>query len=64
MPTIYVLSRNIKISEFLSVNFQFLEVKFSVYLNMRVFIMLKKALDSTKTYTQTSKNREVSYLQL
>ena len=28
-----------KISEFLSENFQFLEVKFSVYLNRHVFVM-------------------------
>ena len=30
-----------KISEFLSENFQFLEVKFSIYLNRRVFVMLQ-----------------------
>ena len=29
-----------KISEFLSENFQFLEVKLSIYLNRRVFIMI------------------------
>ena len=29
-----------KISEFLSENFQFLEVKFSIYLNRRVFVMV------------------------
>ena len=29
-----------KMSEFLSENFQFLEVKFSIYLNRRVFVML------------------------
>ena len=29
-----------KISEFLSENFQFLVVKFSIYLNRRVFVML------------------------
>ena len=40
MPTIYVLSRNMKISEFLSKNFQFLVLKFSIYLNRHVFIML------------------------
>ena len=27
---------------FLSENFQFLEVKFSIYLNRRVFVMLRK----------------------
>ena len=38
--TIYVLSGNGKISEFFfSANFQFLEVKFSIYLNRRVFVM-------------------------
>ena len=30
-----------KILEFLSESFQFLEVKFSVYLNRRVFIMVR-----------------------
>ena len=34
-------SRNVKnISEFLSESFQFLEVKFSIYLNRRVFVMI------------------------
>ena len=28
-----------KLQSFLSVNFQFLEVKFSMYLNRRVFVM-------------------------
>ena len=36
-----ILSRNKKkISEFLSENFQFLVVKFSIYLNRRVFVMV------------------------
>ena len=36
----YVLSRNMKnIRVFLNENFQFLEVKFSIYLNRRVFVM-------------------------
>ena len=39
LPTIYVLSRNMKNVRFLSENFQFLEVKFSIYLNRHVFIM-------------------------
>ena len=39
VPTIYILSRNIKISEFLSKNFHFMVVKFSVYLNRLVFVM-------------------------
>ena len=40
VPTIYVLSRNMKnIKVFLSENFQFLEVKFSIYLNRHVFVM-------------------------
>ena len=39
-PTIYVLSRNMKkYQRFLSENFKFLEVKFSIYLNRRVFVM-------------------------
>ena len=33
-----------KISEFLPENFQFLEVKFSIYLNRRVFCNVKKVL--------------------
>ena len=40
MPTIYVLSRNMKNISFLSENFQFLEGKFSIYLNMRVSVMI------------------------
>ena len=40
VPTIYVLSRNMKkYHNFLSENFHFLVVKFSVYLNRRVFLM-------------------------
>ena len=40
VPAIYVLSRNMKkISEFFIENFMFLEVRFSLYLNRRVFIM-------------------------
>ena len=30
-----------KISEFLSENFQFLVVKFSIYMNRRVFVMVR-----------------------
>ena len=33
-----VLSRNMKISEFLSENSQFLVVKFSIYFNRRIFV--------------------------
>ena len=40
MPTVYVLSRNIKkISEFLSEKFRFMVVKFSVHMNRHVFVM-------------------------
>ena len=40
VPTIYVLSRNMKkYQRFLTENFQFLEVKFPIYLNRRVFVM-------------------------
>ena len=40
----YVLSRYMKISEFLFENFQLLEVKFSIYLNRCVFVMSRKCL--------------------
>ena len=33
-----------KISQFLSENFQLLEVKFSIYLNRRVFVMNMEAI--------------------
>ena len=40
VPTIYVLSRNMKnIRFFFSENFSFLVVKFSIYLNRLVFVM-------------------------
>ena len=39
IPTIYVWSRNMKNISSLSQNFQFLEVKFSLYLNRRVFVI-------------------------
>ena len=35
--------KNIK--SFLSENFQFLEVKFAIYLNRRIFVMLRIAKD-------------------
>ena len=45
VPTIYVLYRNMKIIRvFLFENFQFLEVKFSIYLNRRVFVNTKMCL--------------------
>ena len=37
--TIYVLSRNMKKSEFLSEKFHCLVINFSVYLNRHVFVM-------------------------
>ena len=41
-PRIYILSRNLKnIRICLFEKFQFLEVKFSIYLNRRVFVMKK-----------------------
>ena len=44
--TTYVLSRHMKnIRIFVSENFQFLEVKVSIYLNRRVFIMVLDAID-------------------
>ena len=39
VPTFYVLSRNEKNQNFLSENFHFLVVKFSVYLNRHVFVI-------------------------
>ena len=38
-PQSMFLSRNMKNISFLSENFQFLMVKFSIYLNRRVFVM-------------------------
>ena len=43
--------KNIRV--FLSENFQFLEVKFSLYLNRRVFIMTVAQLQYS-TYTESS----------
>ena len=41
VPTIYILSRNMKnIRVFLSENFQFLDVKFSIYLNRHGFVRI------------------------
>ena len=39
-PQSMFLCRNMKILEFLSENFQFLEVKLCIYLNRRVFVMI------------------------
>ena len=39
-PQLIFLAEIRKISEFLSENFQFLEVKFSIYSNKRVFVMV------------------------
>ena len=39
VPSINVLGRNMKISDFLSEHYQFLVVKFSIYLNRHVFVM-------------------------
>ena len=48
VPAIYVLSRNMTIIRFfLSENSQFLEVKFSIYLNRRVFVMTLGSLKSS-----------------
>ena len=44
--------KNIRV--FLSENFQFLEVKFSIYLNRRVFVMRKRS--DAAEYDQTSQN--------
>ena len=51
IPTIYVLSRNMKnIGIFLSENFYFLVVKFSIYLNRRVFVMYKSRIEDVQKY--------------
>ena len=38
-----------KYQRFLSENFQFLEVKFSIYLHRRVFVMLSSAMVNNAT---------------
>ena len=40
-----------KYQSFLSENFQFLEVKFSIYLNSRVFVMLLSDCEAKETYS-------------
>ena len=64
-PTIYVLSRNMKnIRVFVSENFQFLEVKFSIYLNRGVFVMhLHKysKQEPTTPLRSTSRREEGDY---
>ena len=49
-----------KISEFLSENFQILEIKFSIYLNRHVFVMLLSCFGSFSPiwYVGTSKTAE------
>ena len=47
MPTIYVLSRIFFFSQF--ENCQFLEVKFSIYLNRCVFVMGKKLTEDNRS---------------
>ena len=55
-PQIYVLSRNMKnIKFFLSENFHFLVVKFSVYLNRRVFVMIHRRAEMALIRMQTCK---------
>ena len=46
VPTIYVLSRNIKNIRISIENFHFLLVKFSVYLNRLVSVMKNRAQDN------------------
>ena len=51
VSTIYILSRNMKnIRVFLSENFQFLEVKFSIYLNRHVFVMRRRRSSGLTTH--------------
>ena len=46
-----------KISEFLSENFPFLVVKFSIYLNRHVFVMYSLAVPSEKILSMHKTNR-------
>ena len=47
--------KTIRVSEFfLSENVQFLEVKFSIYLNRRVFIMLCKILEYSPVFNNNT----------
>ena len=50
-PTIYVLSRNKKNIRILSENIQFLVVKFSIYLNRRVFVICTVFHSATTSWT-------------
>ena len=45
-----------KYQNFLSENFQFLEVKFSIYFSRRVFLMLPQRSDHIKLRFDVSKN--------
>ena len=42
--------KNIRV--FVSENFQFLEVRFSIYLNRRVFVMVSALIHLCKTYAK------------
>ena len=56
VPTIYVLSRNMKnIRDFYLKIFSFLEVKFSIYLNRRVFVMFGLSCCLCKGHGYTGK---------
>ena len=62
VPTIYVLSRNMKnISEFLSKTFQFLVVKFSIFLNRHVFVMTSYMLYPTPFYNWSTQKKSKSF---
>ena len=57
MPTIYVFAQKYeKYQSFLSENSQFLEVKFYIYLNRRVFVM-----KNTLCSTQCDRSRLIYY---
>ena len=51
------------IGVFLSENFQFLEVKFSIYLNRRVFVMIL-CIESSKTVNKMTLNKLVKLMTL
>ena len=55
-----VLSRNMKNISYLSENFQFFEVKFSIYLNRRVFVICSLI----RTFIAHLQNQQILYQQL
>ena len=62
VPTIYVLSRNMKSTRIFHPKvFNFLVVKFSIYLNRRVFVMLLVILSNRNNFVGTQKRVRISH---